>query len=335
MRYRRARVGSAAPENAEGYPTGSGKKSNVITTTLLLAVLWRGSLGLIFSVQVVENWSTIFISLTLQALPFLVLGVLTSAAVSSLVPASFFARVVPVHPMLAIPAAGAAGALLPGCECSSVPVAGRLVSRGVPQAAALTFLLAAPAINPVVVVATAVAFPGRPQMVLARFVASFVTAVVIGSIWSRFASPGWMESRLWEHHEKTYGHAFVETAMSDFVQAGSYLVLGAMLVATAQTIVPRGALNTISGHGALSIVVLSGLAVVLSICSEADAFVAAGLTQFSLTSRLAFLVVGPMVDLKLIALQVGTFGRSFATRFAPLTFVTGVFVSVLIGTWIL
>jgi uncharacterized membrane protein YraQ (UPF0718 family) len=73
-------------------------------------------------------------------------------------------------------------------------------------------------------------------------------------------------------------------------------------------------------------------AVVLSICSEADAFVAASLTEFSLTAKLAFLVVGPMIDLKLFAMQAGTFGRSFAARFAPATFAVAVLVAVIVGT---
>ena len=69
--------------------------------------------------------------------------------------------------------------------------------------------------------------------------------------------------------------------------------------------------------------------------SEADAFVAASLTQFSLTARLAFMVVGPMVDVKLVALQAGTFGRRFAARFAPLTFVVAVGAAVAVGAVLL
>ena len=80
---------------------------------------------------------------------------------------------------------------------------------------------------------------------------------------------------------------------------------------------------------------LAGLAVAMAICSEADAFVAASLTQFSLSARLTFLVVGPMVDVKLIALQVGTFGRRFAMRFAPLTFAIAVISSAVVGWWLL
>ena len=100
-------------------------------------------------------------------------------------------------------------------------------------------------------------------------------------------------------------------------------------------VVPQSWLEAVAGHPVISVVALAGLAVVLSICSEADAFVAASLGQFSLTARLAFLVVGPMVDIKLFALQAGTFGRAFAVRFAPTTFVVGILVSALVGMWLL
>jgi uncharacterized membrane protein YraQ (UPF0718 family) len=290
-----------------------------------------GTLSGFFSSAALESWGTVFLSLTLQALPFLVLGIVVSASISAFVPSGWLARAVPRRPLVAVPVAGLAGAVLPGCECSSVPVAGRLAARGVPQAAALTFLLAAPAINPVVMVATAVAFPGRPEMVAARFGASLLTAITVGLVWGRFASPDWLERRLDEHEEHSHGRAFVDTALSDLLQAGGFLVLGAALVATLQSVVPRSVLDGLGGGGLGPVLVLAALAVVLSICSEADAFVAAGLTQFSLTARLAFLVVGPMVDVKLIALHAGTFGRRFALRFDPLVLVVAVVVSLLVG----
>jgi uncharacterized membrane protein YraQ (UPF0718 family) len=98
-----------------------------------------------------------------------------------------------------------------------------------------------------------------------------------------------------------------------------------------QVLVPRSLLLAVAGHPALSVLALGGLAVGLAICSEADAFVAASLREFSLTARLVFLVVGPAVDVKLIAMQAGVFGRRFAARFAPLTFAVAVACALVVG----
>lgn len=282
-----------------------------------------------------RNWVTIFVAIVVQAVPFLVLGVALSGAIAAFVPDAWLSNVLPKNPNLAVPMAGLAGMALPGCECGAVPVAGRLVARGAAPSAALTFLLSAPAINPVVLIATSVAFPARPGMVLARFAASLATSIVVGLIWSRWGREAWV-ARARRHVPTATGRfaIFAETAHHDFLHAGGFLVVGGLAAATLQTIVPRSILDSIASSGVLAILVMAVLAVVLAICSEADAFVAAGMFQFSLTSRLVFLVVGPAVDIKLIALQVGTFGREFAIRFAPLTFVVAVACSLVAG-WLL
>jgi uncharacterized membrane protein YraQ (UPF0718 family) len=125
------------------------------------------------------------------------------------------------------------------------------------------------------------------------------------------------------------------SAQHDLLHAGGFLVVGGLAAAVLNTIVPREWLDAVADNPVLSILALAVLAVILAICSEADAFVAASLTQFSLTSRLVFLVVGPMVDVKLVSLQVGIFGRRFASRFAPATFVTAVVLGSLVGWWLL
>jgi uncharacterized membrane protein YraQ (UPF0718 family) len=309
--------------------------SRVVWIYLPVVLLSHRAFADLFDSGAVRNWATIFLSVTLQALPFLVLGVLVSAALSALVPPTWLARISPTRPLAAVPVAGLAGALLPGCECSSVPVAGRLVERGVPPSAALTFLLAAPAINPVVIVSTAVAFRGDASMVGARFLASLLTAVTVGALWSRRQDIGDLRSLVPAHEHGTKLDAFTTTASTDFVQAGGFLVLGATIVATLQTVVPSNVLDAVGGSGIAAVAAMAVLAVVLSICSEADAFVAVSLPQFSLTARLVFLVVGPVVDIKLIALQAGTFGRPFASRFAPLTFVVAVASALLVGSVLL
>jgi len=331
-----ARRGGGRRRWAGGSGKGRLSSLDVLTIVLVAVLVLRPLLTDLVDPPAVQTWSTIFVSIVVQALPFLVLGVMISGAIASFVPAETLAKALPKRPALAVPVAGAAGVVLPGCECGAVPIAGGLVSRGVMPAAALAFLLSAPAINPVVLVATAVAFPGRPEVVGARFIASLATAVVMGWLWARFGKTEWLHR---PHRPDLEGlgrwTAFRVSARLDFVHAGGFLVVGGITAATLNVVVPRTVLESVADSPVLSVLVLAGLAVILAICSEADAFVAASLSEFSLTSRLAFMVVGPAVDVKLVSLQAGTFGKSFAVRFAPMTFLVAVVASVLTGWWLL
>jgi uncharacterized membrane protein YraQ (UPF0718 family) len=307
----------------------------LLTAGLLLLIVAQGRLVELFQSPAWQAGSTVFVSIIVQAMPFLVLGVVLSGAITAYVPPSFFAKALPSRPGLAVPVAGAAGVLVPGCECASVPVAGGLMSRGVAPAAALAFLLSSPAINPVVIVSTFVAFPNNREMAWARLGASLVTAVLMGWIWLRFGKGEWLRIPSRDHLVSASKFAtFRRTAAHDFLHAGGFLVIGGITAAVLNVLVPTTWLQNVADNPVLSVLALAALAVVLSICSEADAFVAASLTQFSLTARLAFLVVGPMVDLKLYALQAGTFSRRFASRFAPTTFVVAVLVASLVGWWL-
>ncbi|MEW2401756.1 permease [Streptomyces sp. NPDC046862] len=302
------------------------------------------ALALDLATPAMAAWWTVFTAVVVQGVPFLLLGTLVSAAIGAFVPERVFSRLLPRNPALAVPVAGAAGVVLPGCECASVPVAGSLMRRGVAPAAALAFLLSAPAINPVVLVATSIAFPGQPMMVAGRLVASLSAAVVMGWLWVRFGREEWLSlprsrtartspeapSSRWSRL-----HDFRSGLQHDFLHAGGFLVVGAAAAATFNIVVPRSVLDVFTGSPWLSVLLLAALAVVLCVCSEADAFVAASLTGFSPTARLAFMVVGPMVDLKLIALQAGTFGRAFALRFSSATWLVAVTSSVLVGWWLL
>ena len=309
-------------------------------TTALVTVLGLAVCALLLSGTpwlngpAVAAWRTVCLAITVQALPFLLLGTALSGAINAFVPADLFTKVLPRRAVLAVPVAGLAGAVLPGCECASVPVANSLIRRGVTPAAAFAFLLSAPAINPIVLTATAVAFPGSPAMVLARLLASLATAAVMGWLWLWLGRTEWLRPVV-RHTGHRHGHSrFTEFRLGfqhDFLHAGGFLVLGAMAAATFNVTVPRSVLDTFSGSPWLSVLFLAALADVLAVCSEADAVVAASLTGFSPTARLAFMVVGPMVDLKLIALQAGTFGRAFAVRFSTATTVVAVAAGVLIG----
>jgi uncharacterized membrane protein YraQ (UPF0718 family) len=320
----------------------------VVGGTALIAIITVASvlvptLALDVATPAMAAWWTVFTAVTVQGIPFLLLGTTVSAAIGAFVPERVFSRVLPRKPALAVPVAGAAGVVLPGCECASVPVADSLMRRGVTPAAALAFLLSAPAINPVVLVATSIAFPGDPAMVGARLVASLATAVVMGWLWVRFGREEWLPRRRTAGGNGKGGsggsvngwRGFRDGLQHDFLHAGGFLVLGAAAAATFNILVPRSVLDVFTGSPWMSVLLLAVLAVVLCVCSEADAFVAASLTGFSPTARLAFMVVGPMVDLKLFALQAGTFGRAFAVRFSSVTWVVAVASSVLVGWWLL
>jgi uncharacterized membrane protein YraQ (UPF0718 family) len=281
--------------------------------------------------------ATVFCGVFVQALPFLVLGVLVSGLVAAFVSAERLTRWLPRRTTVAVAVAGVGGAALPGCECGSVPVARRLFGDGASGAAALTFMLSAPAINPVVLVATAVAFPGEPAMVLARCVASLLTAMTMGLLWARWGRTTWVTRTLPRLHDDDAPRwtAFTEAARHDFLQAGPYLVLGAAAAAGLRVLVPPWVYEHLAGHLLVGIITMALLAVVLALCSEADAFVAASLTMLPLLPRLVFLVVGPAVDIKLSAMQAGMFGRRFAVRFGPATLVVATVIATIVGLLLL
>ncbi|PXY21895.1 permease [Prauserella flavalba] len=315
---------------------GSGRlritSVEVLCVVLVVAILGQSWLRSVLDVPALRTGATVFVAVCVQALPFLVLGVLISGAIAAFVPARVLRRVLPRRESAAVGVAGLSGVALAGCECASVPVARRLIGQGVAPAAALTFLLAAPAVNPVVIVSTAVAFPGEPGMVLARFVGSLFTAMIMGWLWIRWGKLEWIAERALRRLPEVEGRdrwkVFAETSRADLVEAGGFLVLGALVSAALGVLVPGEWFGTLGDQIVLGILVMAVLAVVLSLCSEADAFVAASLSALPLLPRLVFLVVGPAIDLKLFALQAGTFGRPFALRFAPVTFVVAVLCGV-------
>lgn len=282
------------------------------------------------------TWSTIFVAIVVQSTPFLVVGVVLSAVISSLLSERLLSRVVPKNPVVGVPVAGLAGIGLPGCECAAVPIAGSLMRRGIAPAVALTFLLAAPAVNPAVIVSTAVAFPGQPSMVIARFVASLLTAVLVGWwVLSRGARLPIVRRAEGFGDDLSRRDRFVETVRHDFLHASGFLVVGAMLAAGINTFVPRAVVDTVAGQAVLGVLTLAAFAFLVALCSESDAFVAASFTAFSDTAKLAFLVVGPAMDVKLAAMETGAFGGAFARQFVPVVIGTAILAAAGVGWWLL
>ena len=321
------------PTDTRRRPVGQAEVVAFVVLAVLLSGRWLVPL---LDHPSLATWSTIFVAIVIQSTPFLVVGVLLSAVISALLSDKLLARAVPKNPALGVPVAGLAGIGLPGCECAAVPIAGSLMRRGIAPAVALTFLLAAPAVNPAVLVSTAVAFPGRPEMVIARFVASLLTAVLVGWwVLSRGARLP-IAKRLEAFDEgMSTREKFVETVRHDFLHAAGFLVIGAILAAAINTFVPRTIVDTVAGQAVLGILTLAAFAFLVALCSESDAFVAASFTAFSDTAKLVFLVVGPAMDVKLASMEAGTFGGGFARQFVPVVIGTAILCAVGVGWWLL
>jgi uncharacterized membrane protein YraQ (UPF0718 family) len=262
-----------------------------------------------------QEFVLVFSSIVVEALPFVLAGALVSSLIAVLVSDGVFARLARLPTAVQIPGAMACGLAFPVCECGSVPVARRLVARGITPAAGIAFMLAAPVVNPVVLASTWVAYGGSgfaAEMTAARAAVGLAVAAVAGLALRRIALP--------ITSSPEHSHAGVDTGRvraiadhlaADFFYMGRYLVAGAAVAALIQTFVPRDALNGLGGMPILGPLALMALAVMLSLCSEADAFVAVSFTGFSPGSQLAFLALGPVFDLKLAALYSATFPRRF------------------------
>ena len=268
-----------------------------------------------------QNFLIVFGSLLVEATPFILLGAFVSAAIEVFVPTSTFERLGRLPRPLQLPAAALAGIAFPVCECGSVPVARRLVQKGLAPSAAVTFMLAAPILNPVVVASTFVAYRGRDSlwiMVLGRMGLGFLVAVAVGWVIGATSKADLLRTRPHDDEvnleagadEPRWGR-FATHLTSDFLFMGRFLVMGAAIAAAVQTFVPQTIVGKVANLPVLSLVAMMALAFLMSLCSESDAFVAASFTQFGPAAQLAFLVSGPMIDLKLGALYAGTYRRGF------------------------
>ena len=308
------------------------------------------------------NFRIIFGSLILQAIPLVMMGAFVAAIIGTFVPASAFARLSRLPEPLQIPAAGIAGFAFPVCECGSVPVARRLVARGLTPSAAVTFMLSAPILNPIVIFSTSIAYRGRDilwAMVLGRVGLGLLAAMVVGWViggrgrdgflrhvpsddlsacgcHDEGSSPGWENEHGGGQHElEPRWKTFCDYLAGDFAYMGRFLIFGAAAAAALQTLIPQSVLGSVANTPIVSLLTMMALAFALSLCSESDAFVAASFVQFGVGPQLAFLVFGPMMDAKLAFLYNATFSKGFLkTVLAVVTIVTLVgtlWIEVLIG----
>ena len=340
-------VMSAQHRVAEMAHTGGGNRSQrrrmplivgaVVLVALTLMLAWtvarnQSSIDAAFAAPVsipdrLHTFTTIFLGIFIEAVPFLLLGTLASGFVEVFVRPESLARWIPRHPMLAVLAGAGLGIALPVCECGIVVVVRRLLAKGLPLRVGVAFLLAAPVVNPIVFASTLTAF-GAGKMLAARFILSFVIAALIALLFGA-ARPEEVlrgapasndgHDRGHAHHHHGHGHhhehhhhggavaerlpmrirAAVSAAGDDLFDVGRYLVIGSLLAAALQALVPREAILAVGAGAVSSVMALSALAFVISVCSTVDAFVALSFVgTFTPASILAFLVFGPMVDIK-------------------------------------
>ena len=253
-------------------------------------------------------------AIALEAMPFLALGALLSAVIEVFLSPARLARVVPRSVPGRIALGVSAGLVVPTCECGVVPVARRLLAKDVPGTTVVAYLLSAPILNPVVLASTFVAFRGSWTMVGARAAVAVVVAGTVAVLVRRLPREALVrktEPANHEHdvHEGSRLLAVGRHAAIDFLEMGKYLVLGALAAAAFKTFLPASVVAVFEGNLVLSILGMMALAILLSVCSEADAFVAASFVTFPTAAHLAFVSIGPMVDIKLIGLYAATFRR--------------------------
>jgi uncharacterized protein len=260
--------------------------------------------------------NTIFISILIEALPFILLGVLISGIIQIFVTEEMMARIIPKNKIFAVFSAAFIGAIFPACECGIVPITRRLMAKGVPLYAAIPFMLTGPVINPIVLFSTYIAFGNNWDMVLYRGGIALLVALIVGGLLSIQFKDSQLKNDVADHvHRKSLKGKFIgmlKHSIDELFSVGKFLILGAFVAALIQTTVKTSTLLDI-GQGPLSSnLVMMGLAYVLSLCSEADAFVAASFrSTFSTGSLVAFLVFGPMLDIKNTLMLLGTFKVKF------------------------
>ena len=269
-----------------------------------------------------QTFVTIFLGIFIEAVPFLLAGSVVSGLIEVYLKRETLFRLIPRQPVVAALVGASMGLLFPVCECGVVPVTRRLYQKGLPVSVGIAFLLAAPVINPIVILSTYAAFGWGP-ILWGRIIFTFVIAFAIGLIFqlatpNEVFPPATLQNYLAPAETEprpvgTVGERLplaLRTAGDDFLDMARYLVIGCLLAAAMQTFIPQSVLLAVGANPVASVLVMLILAFVLSVCSTVDAFVAlAFVGTFTPASILVFLVFGPMVDIKSTTMFLGVFQR--------------------------
>lgn len=284
-----------------------------------------------------QNFWFSFLALVFEGVPFILLGSLVSGVIGTFIPARVITNLIPKNRFPATLVSGLLGIILPVCDCGIVPIVRRLLKKGVPLSCGITYMLASPIVNPLVICSTFVAFQGQAPILNTglRVGLGYFIAVTIGLIVSSLQSASILRkgivtpnsprrpviriAALPEAAPDTIGATsslrkisdVVWMATDDFLGTALYFMVGAAIAATFNTAVNQRLILPLASDSVLSIMAMMTLSGILTLCSTSDAFIAATFVTFPSVARMAFLIFGPMFDLKLIFLYSAIFKKRF------------------------
>jgi uncharacterized protein len=290
---------------------------------------------------VAQIFSTRFLGIFIEAVPFLLMGSITSGLIEAFIRADDIVRWMPKNKYVATACGAFGGLLFPVCECGVVPVARRLFTKGLPASVGISFLLAAPFMNPIVFASTYIAF-GFGTIFIGRFVVTAIVAITVGLVFAfttrnedALLPESMLDSTSLYQPRPTLLKGLAQAlgvAVNEFFDIGRYLVIGCLLAASMQTIVPQETLLQIGSNNFTSVLVMQILAFILSVCSTVDSFLAlAFVNTFTTGAIISFLSFGPMVDVKSTMMFLGVFKRRTVVYLIVLPFTLNLLAGVLIN----
>ncbi|EHJ57051.1 hypothetical protein HMPREF9318_00840 [Streptococcus urinalis FB127-CNA-2] len=288
----------------------------------------------------VLQWFAIFLSIIIEALPFVLLGAILSGFIEVYITPDKVQRYLPKNRFLRILFGTFVGFIFPSCECGIVPIINRFLEKKVPSYTAIPFLTTAPIINPIVLFATYSAFGNSMRFLLLRLFGAILTAIILGLMLAFFVDENILKDNLEPLHFHDYSHEkwtkkvflALAHAIDEFFDTGRYLVFGTLIASAMQIYVPTRILTSIGHNKITAILIMMLLAFILSLCSEADAFIGASLlSTFGLAPVLAFLLIGPMIDIKNLMMMLKAFKGRFIAQFISVSAIVIMCYCLLVG----
>lgn len=276
----------------------------------------------------IKNISVIFISIFFESLPFLLLGSVISAIIESYVSDETIAKLIPKNKILGSIVGVFLGFFIPACDCAVIPVSKRLFKKKVPVNVVISFMLASPIINPVVLLSTYKAFyKTNPNIFWSRLFLGIIISLVIGIIMGiifggKDVITNNEECDCEYHHSNNKLVSIIKHSAFDFFDVVKYLMFGALIASLIQVLLPRNVLLIFNNNPALSIIALMVFAYLLSLCSTSDSFVGKSLlSSFSKSSIIAYLLLGPMIDIKNTIVLMGNYKKNFVITLIAIIFI--------------